>query len=245
MATRPVLLLDDGGVMNDNRLRRAQWQQRVGEFFVPLLGGTLAAWAEANRIVVTHLFEPANWQARVRSAPDYASFEHAYWLDWLAGMCRLVGITPPPAEECVELAEQAEAYITRRVRTAFPGAVEAIRELYARGYTLHTASGESSATLQGYLEGMGVRECFGRLYGPDLLNTLKETPAYYERLFADAQLTPGNVLVVDDSPRVLAWAREQGATTVLVSAGRQQALEGALWVNSLAELPELMLRLCL
>ncbi len=38
MAAKPVILLDDGGVMNDNRLRGEQWQRLVGEFFAPRLG---------------------------------------------------------------------------------------------------------------------------------------------------------------------------------------------------------------
>ena len=236
---RPVILIDDGGVMSDNRLRGAQWQRLIGEFFAPRLGGTLEAWADANRIVATNFFIPENWQARVQSAPDYVSFERTYWLDWLGGMCQLVGVERPPEEECITLAKEAEIYTTCRVRSAFPGVSEAILKLRSQGYTLHTASGEPSYHLQGYLEGMGVRSCFGRLYGSDLLNTLKESPAYYERLFADSDISPADALIVDDNPRVLAWAREFGAATVLVSAG-QQTTDGMLCIGSLAELPELL-----
>ncbi len=236
---RPVILIDDGGVMNDNRLRGAQWQRLVGEFFAARLGGTLEAWAEANRIVATNILSPENWLARVQSLPDYASFERTYWLDWLGGMCQLVGVERPAEEESIILAREAEAYTTSHVHSAFPGAVEAILKLHSRGYTLHTASGESSANLHGYLGAMGVRECFGCLYGSDLLNTLKESPAYYERLFANSGISPADALVVDDNSRVLAWAREFGAATVLVSAGRQTA-DGMMCIGSLAELPELL-----
>ena len=236
---RPVILIDDGGVMSDNRLRGPQWQRLIGEFFTPRLGGTLEAWASANRIVATDFFIPENWQARVQSSPDYASFEHTYWLDWLGGMCQLVGIERPAEEESIILAREAEVYTTSRVHSAFPGASEAILKLHAQGYTLHTASGEPSFHLQGYLEGMGVRECFKRLYGSDLLNTLKENPAYYERLFADSGISPTDALVVDDNPRVLAWAREFGAATVLVSS-KCQTRNGMLCIGSLAELPDLL-----
>lgn len=239
MATRPIILLDDGGVMNDNRLRGPQWQRLIGEFFTPRLGGTGAAWAEANRVFTTQMFEPANWQTRVQAAPTYPDFERTYWLDWLGGMCQLVGIACPPEEECIELARQSEAYVTRRVKTAFPGVIEAIRHLYDQGYTLHTASGESSLHLQGYLEGMGVLACFGKLYGSDLLDTLKEAPEYYERLFADSGIAPTDALIVDDSPRNLAWAREFGATTVLVSA-EHKSMDGMYCIESLAELPNLL-----
>jgi hypothetical protein len=46
-----------------------------------------------------------------------------------------------------------------------------IRTLYAAGYRMMTASGEVSLSLDGYLTGMGVRDCFERLYGPDLIDT--------------------------------------------------------------------------
>lgn len=84
MAMRPTLLLDDGGVMNDNRLRGEQWPPLVGEFFAPRLGGTPAIWAEANRSTVARILDPENWRVRVRGVlSDYAGFERAYWLDWL------------------------------------------------------------------------------------------------------------------------------------------------------------------
>ena len=71
---------------------------------------------------------------------------------------------------------------------------------------------------------------------------LKETPTYYERLFADARITPGDALIVDDSPRVLAWARDFGATTVLVNA-EGRSVDGMLCLASVAALPELVRRL--
>lgn len=239
MAAKPIILLDDGGVMNDNRLRGPQWQHLVGEFFAPRLGSTPEAWAEANRVLMIDMFEPANWRKRVQSVSDYASFERTYWCDWMGGMCRLVDVKTPAEEECIELAIQAETYITPRVHTAFPGAIEAIHELHTQGYTLHTASGESSLNLHGYLTGMGVRDHFGWLYGSDLLGTLKETPEYYERLVAHAGIAPGDVLIVDDTPRVLAWARELGAMTVLIGT-EHETPRGTFGLKSLSALPELV-----
>jgi len=63
---------------------------------------------------------------------------------------------------------------------------------------------------------MGVSDCFCRLYGPDLIETLKEGPAYYERIFADLGIAAADALVVDDSPRTIEWATQVGACTVLV-----------------------------
>lgn len=242
MGAKPVILLDDGGVMNDNHLRGLQYQHLAGEFFAPRLGGESPAWAEANRVCITNIFEPEAWRRRAQAAVhDYASFARTYWRDWLSGMCKLVGVEAPQEAECIELACQAEIYITNRVHSAYPGAIEAIGELHTQGYTLHTASGAASLSLHGYLQAMGVRKYFGRLYGSDLLHMLKDTPIYYERLFADAQIAPDDALIVDDSPRVLAWARDLGAMTVLVNAERESE-DGMLCIASLTELPELVRR---
>jgi HAD superfamily hydrolase (TIGR01509 family) len=244
LVSRLVVFLDDGGVMNDNRRRSQQWQYLVGEFFTPLLGGTPEAWAEANRIVVAaELFDPAAWRARLRAEPDYASFERAYLLDWLSQMCALVGVPGPPAEESVDLARRAGAWIIRHVDAAFPGVVHAVRLLHARGYALHTASGESSADLEGYLNGMGLRDCFVRLYGPDLIDTFKEGPEYYERLLSDAGVAPAHALVVDDSPHALDWAAQAGAQTVLVGTSPSPPTRVMRRIGSLAELPDLVERL--
>src|SRR6266849_2501339 len=216
VTARLMVFLDDGGVMNDNRTRALQWQRLVSEYFVPLLGGSPEAWSRANRLVADRLFEPDAWRRRVHAAADYRSFDRDYQVEWLRGMCELVGIETPPEKECLHLARRAAAFITCRVQAAFPCVVDTIRTLHRRGYMLHTASGESSLDLAGYLQAMGVRDCFGRLYGPDLIDTLKEGPAYYERMFADLGIAPADAQVVDDSPRAIECATQVGARAVLV-----------------------------
>jgi HAD superfamily hydrolase (TIGR01509 family) len=239
-----AVFLDDGGVMNDNNVRGPQWQRLVGEFLAPRLGGSPEKWARANRGFILTLFEPGAWQARLLAAPDYASFERAYYVDWLASMCPLVGVPVPSEDESVALAREAGAWIIPQVRSAFPGAVEAIRLLHGRGYPLHTASGESYADLDAYLKGMGVRACFDRLYGPDLIDTFKLGPEYYERLLADSGLSPGDALVVDDSPDAVRWAAQAGARAVLVGPA-QASHDGqpVETITGLSELPTLIERL--
>ena len=135
------------------------------------------------------------------------------------------------------MATEASAYITARVHSAFPGAVEAVHELRASGYTLHTASGSHAADLEGYLQAMELKGTFGRLYGSDLVDVPKMGIAYYERIFADAGVEPTAALVIDDSPKSVAWARETGATAVLVAKGASSLREGQGVLGSLAELP--------
>lgn len=240
MTARLIIFLDDGGVLNANYARGLQWQRLVGEYFVPLLGGSADAWSRANRVVANRLFEPGAWRKRVQAAADYHSFDRAYQVEWLRGMCELVGIETPPEEECLRLARRAAVFITRRVHAAFPGVVDTIRTLHRQGYPLHTASGESSRELEGYLQAMGVRECFGRLYGPDLIETLKEGPEYYERIFADLGIAAAEALVVDDSPRAIEWATRVGARTVLVENPSHPHTGATVHIGSLVELPALL-----
>ncbi|GLV60478.1 hypothetical protein KDH_72970 [Dictyobacter sp. S3.2.2.5] len=239
---RVTVFLDDGGVMNDNALRAPQWRRLVGEFFTPRLGGTAQAWAEVNRSVMEQMFEAQNWQRRLEAASDYASFYRQYGLDWLEGMCARLNISCPAEEECIAMVEQANAFIIPRVRSAFAGAAQAIRRLYDEGYTLHTASGEPSNELAYYLEGMGVRECFGKLYGPDLIETFKLTPRYYERVFSDLGIEPEEALIVDDRPDCIDQAARLGARTVLIGPKAPEKYRPDLQLASLAELPDQMHR---
>jgi HAD superfamily hydrolase (TIGR01509 family) len=240
---RPAIFLDDGGVINDNRLRSAQWQRPVAEFLVPRLGGTHEAWAAANYQMITRMLEGDSWQARIRAAPDYVSFQRQYYIDWLRWMCELVGVEAPADEECVALGHAVTRYAIPRVRAAFPGAVAAIRALHRQGYALHAASGEPSQDLDEYLQGMGVRACFGRLYGPDLVDTFKDGPQFYQRIFADAGVEPEDALVVDDNANVIGWAAQAGARTVLIGAAPSPGPHPTLCLDSLADLPALIGRL--
>jgi FMN phosphatase YigB (HAD superfamily) len=239
-----IVFLDNGGVMNNNALRGPQWQREIANFFVPLLGGTHEAWREANRTVADGIFEAENWQKRLQAATDFASFDRAYQRDWLVGMCQFVGVAIPPEEEGLQLSSRAIAHITRRVRADFPGVIETLRQLYNQGYTLHTASSGISHELHNCLEGMGVRDCFGpRLYGVDLLNTFKNGPEYYERLFADAEVDRVSAVVVDDSLDALHWASLMGARTVHVSRSSRPCCNSGACIERLAELPEILLQL--
>ena len=231
---RPVLFLDDGGVLNDNAARAPQWQRLVGEYFAPRLGGEPAAWAEANRLVMEDLSARGGWEWLMRAATDQDDYDRRYFALWLPGMCRSVGVSEPDATEWLAMGRAAEDYIIPRVRSAFPGAAEAVLLLRNDGYALHMGSGGASRLLAMYLDVMGIRQCFGRLYGPDLIDAFKVGPEYYARILSAEDLEPGEALFLDDSPRALGWAREAGAHTLLV--GRQDG-DGLERIESLAELP--------
>src|SRR5687768_2880593 len=124
LVTQPVLFLDDGGVISDNSRRAPQWQRLVGEFFPPILGGTAEEWKEANKAFTTAIFAPGAWEARLKAAGDYPTYERTYLLDWLEIMCKLVGVTQPPEAERLPLVQRANAWIRPQVRADFPDVVD-------------------------------------------------------------------------------------------------------------------------
>jgi HAD superfamily hydrolase (TIGR01509 family) len=229
------IFLDDGGVITNKQQRAAEFGRLVGDYFVPLLGGTAEAWTRAHHVVVDRLADPQS--ASAPAAADFVGFYRAYQLCWVAGMCERLDLPTLPEEECLDLASGALGWITRRIQAALPGAVEAIRLLHRQGYALYTASGSCSLELAGSFEGMGVRHCFGRLYGADLINTFKEGPEYYARLFADAGVQPVEALVVDDSADATGWAARLGARTILIGSSPRPATGAIPRLESLAELP--------
>jgi len=237
LPVRPVLFLDDGGVLNDNSVRGEQWRWMVADYFVPILGGSREAWAEANWTIINEMLYPEAWEARMKAAPDYATFDYDYQRDWMYAMCRLVGVTPPSEVESVALARQASAHIIPRVYSPYPGVVETVRLLHEQGYTLNTSSGATSTDMAAYLTGMGIRDCFNHLYGPDLIETFKMGPEFYERLLADAGVEPSDALVLDDNPKCARWAKQAGAQVLLVSNAPQTAAESITVIGSLAEVP--------
>ena len=241
------LFIDDGGVMNDNSLRRQQWPALVGEFFAPRLGGDFEVWREANQSA----FEDAWERSKARLDLGFDAWARAYDIDWLRIMASRVGVAAPDDDdEALTLARQAVLYIITRVRSAFPGAAEAICRLSDLGCALYTASGSVSWELDVYLACIGVRERFTALYGPDLVQRFKYPfgdGTYYSAIFDHAGVSPSSAVVVDNALVNLALAAAAGARTVLVTSAEDRVpspagFEPDFRVPVLADLPALLER---
>lgn len=231
-----AVFIDDGDVMSDNTLREKQWRRLIGEFFVPRLGGDYTSWAEANRAVFTDLWE------MVSAGPGDEPFKQwwdRYQAQWMRGMADRVGVSAPePDAECTVLAREVSEFVTKNVRSAYPGAIDAIKTMSDRGLQLFTASNEVSWELNGYLTGMGVRNRFISLYGPDLVDADKHSDHYYSRIFEDAGVNPSNAVVIDNWAEYLDRAAATGATTFQVSEDSSlQASSVHTVLASLSELP--------
>jgi phosphoglycolate phosphatase-like HAD superfamily hydrolase len=203
-----VVFIDDGGVLNDNERRAPQWRRLLGEYLPPRLGGTPESWAAANLPAFERSW--ARYLERVRTGPSRGieAWMRADRGAWLIDMCERVGVEPPT--DAAAFAIATGAWVSERVRAAIPGAAETVHHLAGRGLELHTASGGLSWELEPYLRGMGIREHFDRLYGPDLVDATKSGPHYYEAILADSATDPATAVVVDDSVEARGWAASVG-----------------------------------
>jgi len=230
---KPIIFLDLGGVILDKDQLTTQWQHLVGDCFVSLLGGTTLGWIESHQVVTKHLLELES----VERSRNFVNFYWTHQLNWIKGLCERKGMCVPEPAECIDLAYRATTWISRHIQAALPGATQTIRFLHSHGYTMHIASGSCSIEVAGYLEGMGVRHCFGHLYGADLINVFKEGPQYYVSLFKDVGVRPRDSLVVDDSAEAINWAMQVGARTVRVSTSLCLKKDLMSCIKSLNELP--------
>ena len=209
-----VLFLDDGGVLNDNALRGPEWLRLIGGFMPARLGGTADQWAHANSVVF-----PRVWGDIVKRLPSFAThreFQRAYSVEWMRAMCARVGVQPPPDDDAVALHVELTCYVWERADAAIPGAADAVLALHRAGYTLYTASGGTSWELQVITEKMGIAQAFARLYGPDLVDQVKNGPAFYEKVFAHAGVPAASALVIESEDKCCRWACEAGAQALWV-----------------------------
>jgi phosphoglycolate phosphatase-like HAD superfamily hydrolase len=210
MAKITTVFIDKGGVLVDNTRLSPQYRRLFGEYLPSELGGDADTWANANVGAASRAF--ARYQRASLSAPATTIRD---WFDedvrrWLYEMCDEVGRPRPPAAQADRIASGAHEYVRRHVDIRVPRIVERLRHLHARGLKLHVASGDQHADLVGYLETMGTLELFGRVYGSDLLNVWKASPAYCRAILSDTATDLASAVVVDDSARAIAWAAECG-----------------------------------
>ena len=228
MAKITTLFIDKGGVLIDNTSLSPQYRRLLGEFLPTELGGDPYAWANANVGAATRAYE--RYQGAHVSAPD-TRVRDWYAEDirrWLYEMCDEVGRPRPPTAQADRIANGAHEYVRRHVDIRAPQIVERLRDLHRRGLKMHIASGDQHEDLVGYLETMGVRQLFDRIYGSDLVNAWKQSPAYYRAILAATQTDPAAAVVIDDSDRAIGWAAECGLRGVLVQRLANESFEDSV-----------------
>ncbi|KAG0245182.1 Polynucleotide 5'-hydroxyl-kinase grc3 [Actinomortierella wolfii] len=143
---------------------------------------------------------------------------------------------PPEEEEQLALAKKIHGHCVANIRADIPGACDAILEMRTTlGCRLYTSSSELSTDLYNTFKTLGLlslppkdgtgpnegkqgegEPVFTKLYGPDLIDELKNSTKFYEKIFADCGEDPWRSIVVDDKEEMLAAAKVLGCTTVLI-----------------------------
>lgn len=173
-----VLFVDKGGVLIDNNDLSPQWRRLIGEFLAPRLGGSMEAWGAANVPAFERQLE--RWRAAMagRGPADIRGFFAKDARLWFLDMCDGVGLVRPPDAEAERIAADTVAYVNAHLEIRAPQrGLRTLRALRERGLTLHVASADSHDELVAFLERIGARDLFDRVYGSDLVNTWKFGPS--------------------------------------------------------------------
>ncbi|MFX0126267.1 MAG: HAD family hydrolase [Candidatus Hodarchaeota archaeon] len=234
------LFLDDGGVMNDNFTRGEQWKDLIAEYFVPRYGGKPDKWREANHQVVGLLVKKVEQFIHNGINQNHTKFQAVEDEIMINFMFDAVGIERPPKQEYGRICREVEAWVIPQVQADIEGIVNVIKELRSEGYTLHTASGETSWVLREYLTGMGILDCFTNLYGPDIVDVMKGGLEFYRRIFIHAQIDPTHAIVIDDNPKLLQIAGQLGAHTIQSCVLKESIPNNKYYFTDPAELPEMI-----
>lgn len=228
MSAIQVLFVDKGGVLIDNTTLSAQWRRLIGEFLAPRLGGRHEEWGAANVPAFERQWARFAAAAAAGGPADIRGFFAKDARLWFLDMCDGVGIERPPDEVADVIAADTVRYVKANLNIPVPRALDSLRTLRGRGMVLHTASADAHDDLVEFLERIGARELFDRVYGSDLVNTWKFGPEYYRAVLADSGVDPARAAVVDDSPQALAWARECGLQGFLVERRDGEGFDDAV-----------------
>lgn len=131
--------------------------------------------------------------------------------------------------------------------TLYPGAMEAVEALKARGYGVGICTNKPECLAETLLARLGVRDAFGALIGADTLPVRKPDP---EPLFETARRLggdPAKTCLIGDSDTDRNTARNAGVPSVLVTfgpaGGDMAALAPEALLEDYADLPDLIDRL--
>ena len=224
------VFLDFDDTLSDPFQFHTQYVREVGAILAPQFGGDADRWAktaidtlEALEREYVERFEnnPLNgyraWLEIVRERSARQMFEQ-------------MGL-PVPAD-AARIARETQFNALLQCNAAFPGAVEAMAELFEAGCRIQIASGQESEYLMAALMGAGLESYTESKFGPDLVDCAKEGPEYYERIFAATGVKPAEIVVVDDSPPAIGWAMKAGATVIQSKLSRERHFDVVAGVAS-------------
>lgn len=126
--------------------------------------------------------------------------------------------------ELMHAKEAALQSIVARGVPTFPGVVDLVRELAARGVPLAVASGALHHEVQTFVCGLGLQQAFPVIVAADEVEHSKPDPETYlkalskvEKHFGLTGLTPRNCVAIEDTPAGIQSARRAGLFVIGVA----------------------------
>ena len=217
---RPVIFLDNDGVLTDAEAHHVAYCSRYGELMSARFGDTAEAWAEANSAAFAAMMD---WyEANADRYAEAGFFEDLYQVELGAAFAHMKMRPPDWETEGRLLMRRLLFESPLRACALFPGAREAVEELARQGYRLCLASNAHSLHCEGVLIGCGLRQHFICAFGPDLVNCATKSTEFYRRICDHVGVRPEQAVLVDDNGLPLAMASRIGMRTILVEQGHSR-----------------------
>ena len=233
-----AIFFDDGGALNDNAIRGPQWRAFCGEFFHSRFGGDPEVWGEANEKVIMsleiHGMDPKD------NYNDYLTYYTKFKSEWVIKMFEEVGRSVPPKVEHERIFNSTIEYVWPKVHSEIPGIIESIKMLYSKGFVLYTSTGLASREIKMVLEGMGIKHFFSGFYGPDLINTPKINPNFFEAIFNDIKLESKKAIVIEDRPKCIENALKTGTNVIQAGVTGEYQPKYPFYVENMYQLPKVI-----
>lgn len=234
-----AIFFDDGGVLNDNDIRGPQWSAFCGEFFHSKFGGDPKVWGEANRKITTSL-ATSFWGDTKVISQDYIMFYANYKSEWVKQMFEEYGRSVPPKKDRERIFDTTIEYVWPKIHSAIPGIVECVKELFSKGFLLYTSTGLHSKEIKMVLEGMGIKQFFSEFFGPDLINTRKRNPKFFDHIFKKVSIDSSKAIVIEDNPEFIGYALKTGAQVIQACVTGEYPPQFPLYVENMHELPNII-----
>ncbi|PSL21876.1 HAD-IA family hydrolase [Shimia abyssi] len=126
----------------------------------------------------------------------------------------------------------------------FPGAMEAVEALKARGYGVGICTNKPEGLAEQLMRELGAREAFGALVGADTLPVRKPDPAPLVETVRRLGGDPAMTVLIGDSDTDRNTAKAAGVPSVLVTFGPSgedmAALEPEALLNDFRDLPDVV-----
>lgn len=208
------ILFDDGNVLNNNEIRGKLWPEVFANYMMNRFGGSKDQWIQSNRTYFAEFMEDFYSKVRKRARINFKPYFQQHMVNWTTATLSYMNLEIPSEKKLVNLYKEITAFVNPRSVAPNPGIIKCIKELKSKNFNIVTSSGETSFELDGYLTGMGIKQYFDKLYGPDLINTGKFSSHFFQQIVNDLGISESQAILIEDNPEMIRMAQEIGINVI-------------------------------